>query len=78
MYIQQDKLRREDTERMIIEAEKGKAQILKPPGNKIDFEHNCNNSELTTTEMDDHFFHSSAHIDKALKDKIRKWNLLIW
>ena len=62
-YIEiQNNKEKDAVEKMIVDAECGKAQILKPPGN----------IDLSTAEIDDKFFHSSSHIDKKLKEKIER------
>ena len=61
MDVQQERLKKDEMERMIVDVEKRKAQVLKPLGNELI---NDNSScKLTTAEMDERFFHRHGHID---------------
>ena len=66
MAEQIEQSKRED--KMITDAEKGKAEIFKPPGNCS----NRSNYVCNAYEIDDEFFLLTAHVDESLIPKIQK------
>ena len=71
MAEQIEQMKWEEINKMITEAEKGKAKIFKPRGNGLNHIHNTN-------EIDDEYFLLTAHIDESLISKIQKgilWTL---
>ena len=70
MNEQEERERRRVLDKMVTDAEKSKAEIFKPTGrdpNEAKDERN-----LSIVEMDDDFFHHTAHIDSAMIQKIEK------
>ena len=60
MEVQQDNERRESLEKLIMDAERARAEIYKPTGKR----------NLSIVGMDDDFFHHSSHLDNTLIQKI--------
>ena len=66
MDEQFERARRDELDELIKAAEKGKAEVFRPPG-KDNFNH-----QMTTAEIYDTLFHTTSHVDKALREKIEK------
>ena len=60
--------------RLIKEAERGRAEIFGPTGNN--FNQRDDGQFLTQAQMDDDFFHHIAHIDNNMMQKIEKWEYI--
>ena len=67
MDEQFEKARCDKLEELICNAETGKAEVYKSPGKQ-----RFTDKLKTAAEIDDDFFHSTSHVDKALREKIEK------
>ena len=63
-----EQTKQQEIDRMITEAEKGKAEIFKPPGNNFDSFNHVHN----VYQIDDEFFILTAHVEESLISKIQK------
>ena len=71
MDCQFERARNEEIKGLMKEAERGKADVFRPPGK----DNHCNKS---TWEIDEDFFQFGAHIDKGLNDKLKEVRICIW